>query len=141
MLATFGSDEHGQLGVGARLAQQSAGKPATVVLPRRVAAVSLGAAHSAVVTTGGEVWCWGEADKLGLPSGRSLSQVSTVRCPARVTALRSNRITLVGVGAWRTAGCWPGSGRGASVGRCKRRRARSWAADATRAMLFTLALF
>jgi alpha-tubulin suppressor-like RCC1 family protein len=95
MIATFGDNAHCQLGQRAGRPQ----KPSHVPLPCRVSMAALGGAHSVVVSTDGQVWSWGDADKLGLPRGRSLGCVTTVAAPSRITALRASRITLADVGA------------------------------------------
>ena len=97
MIATFGDNAHAQL--GQRAGGSAHNKPSHVPLPRRVSTAALGGGHSVVVTTGGEVWGWGDADKLGLPRGRSLGCATAVAAPTRITALRASRITLADVGA------------------------------------------
>ncbi len=92
MLATFGDSLHEQLG-----RDGDPHRPLTVHFPppERVSDVALGASHSVAVTTGGKVFCWGDADKLGLPAGRSIGCVATVGRPTRLTPLRSLCVTQV----------------------------------------------
>ena len=69
MCWTFGMGENGQLGQGT---SQSLDSPHVVEgLPEdtRIVSVSCGLFHMAVVTEGGEIWCWGMERGLGLCPG------------------------------------------------------------------------
>lgn len=60
---SFGSNSHGQLGCHDSLSLVPRGVPTKVMLPDKVAAISAGSYHSAVMTVAGEVLTFGSHSK------------------------------------------------------------------------------
>ena len=60
---SFGSNSHGQLGLHDSLSLVPRGVPTKVLLPDKIAAISAGSYHSAVMTVAGEVLTFGSHSK------------------------------------------------------------------------------
>ncbi|CEM10127.1 unnamed protein product [Vitrella brassicaformis CCMP3155] len=116
---TWGGGAFGKLGHGSRLAVMTpravaffsgpvGGGPSSSIRGRRVVQASLGAHHSAAVTSKGEVFTWGQAGRLGHGWGASgsTSGVGTEQdamMPRQVAALAGIFVVMVSCGHSQTA--------------------------------------
>eukprot|EP00929_Paragymnodinium_shiwhaense_P114655 TRINITY_DN83117_c0_g1_i1.p1 TRINITY_DN83117_c0_g1~~TRINITY_DN83117_c0_g1_i1.p1 ORF type:complete len:700 (+),score=159.05 TRINITY_DN83117_c0_g1_i1:182-2281(+) len=93
-LMTWGGGAFGKLGHGNRLAQTTP-KIVAALLHKKLVQVSLGPHHSAVLTSKGEVFTWGQAGRLGHASqGAEVDEM----VPRQVTALNNVFVLQVSCG-------------------------------------------